>query len=197
MLGSATKGAGRPTDQNVDRARSSGTVTVNRDALSHTERKLRESITDAYRVLSDLAEVETVVMATLADARRVYGDVAVTSDEGDRLAEAVYCHQSSVARAVTHTLLLAPASVERRFERIIERPRRLDDRLPEPARAIAYGGYPVSEWVVELLELADLLEAYHDALTVSVDRLADVEAYLPAYVTGERAFRPSATAVLA
>lgn len=163
--------------------------------LLHTERKLKTSLTDAYRILSALAEAETEMEAALGDARRVYRDSGATPIEADRLAEAVYCSRAAVASAATCALLLAPASVTRRFEHCVERPRRLDERLPEPVRGVEFGGQPVGEWLPELLVLADMLETYYEAITVSVDRLVEVDENLPAYVMEERPFRPLAASL--
>lgn len=173
----------------------SGT-TVNHGALLHTERKLKESLTDAYLILRSLTDVEGGMSSVLAEAQSGLHHRSRSTSEAERLAEAVYCYRPMVASAVTAARLVAPAAVLRRFERIIDRPRRWRDRLPEPATPIEFESRTIDEWVDYLSNLTDLLEEYVGIITNATERLLDVEGELPMFLVDERRFLPAATAYL-
>lgn len=114
----------------------------------------------------------------------------------ERLAEAVYCYQPMVAHTATAAQLVALPAVLRRFERIIVRPRRWRDRLPEPATLVEFEDQTIDEWIDHLLSLSNLLEEYSEIIIDSTERLLDVEGELTMYLMDDRQFEPAATAYL-
>lgn len=176
----------RRRPSNADWRAFSTVETVNEGALLHADRKLRESLTDAYRILVALAAVESEVTESLDEARRVVRDGDREETEAERLAEACYCCRPTVASAVATAGLLTPIAVARRFDRIAARPRRWDEVLSEPAMAVEYEEQSVREWVEQLLDLADRLDGYTRGIDDSKHRLFDVERRLSTYVASDR-----------
>lgn len=83
--------------------------TVNGGALIHTKRKLKESLTDSYRICADLAAIGDDVTAVLDEACDAIGNPATE----ERIAETVYCYRAEVAAEATAVRLLAPEPVIR------------------------------------------------------------------------------------
>lgn len=166
--------------------------TVNYGALIHTERKLKESLTVSYRICSDLAAIEDDVTAMLDGACDAIGNPATE----ECLAEAVYCYRAEVAAEATAVRLLAPEPVIRRFQRIVERPQRWDEQVPDSAKDVEYEGQTVGNWIQELLALADAVEKQCEVVTESAAQISDVEGNLQHYFDNDGDFYPVATAYL-
>lgn len=152
--------------------------TVNRSALVHTERKLKESLTDSYRICSTLTAIENDVIGILDEARDTIEDPATE----ECIAEAIYYCQAEITAEATAARLLAPESVMRRFQRIIERPQRWDKHVPEIAKDVDYEGQTVGNWINELLVLADGVEEQCEAITESMTQITNVEENLQHYL---------------
>lgn len=152
--------------------------TVNRGALVHTERKLKESLTDSYRICSTLAVIENDVIAMLDEARDTIEDPATE----ECIAEAVYYYQAEITAEATAARLLAPEPVMCRFQRIVKRPQRWDKHVPDLAKDVDYEGQTVGNWIEDLLALADGVEEQCEVIADSVAQIIDVEENLQHYL---------------
>ncbi len=166
--------------------------TVNGGALIHTERKLKESLTVSYRICADLAAIEDDVTAMLDEACDAIGDPATEKC----IAETLYCYRAEVTAEATAVRLLAPEPVVRRFQRIVERPQRWDEQVPDAAKDVEYEGQTVGDWIEELLVLTDAVEEQCAVITESVAQIIDVEENLHHYLDNDGDLYPVATAYL-